>query len=323
MSPEPSQGQQPANREEASICEVRPVLFEGEIAAAGDLSGVVVTGAHLALGADEGRDVYVFKRGDDFGRWSRPKRVRLAKQDQEADIEALTFGDGHLYVIGSHSARRRALKPVLSARRNRERLLKIDMQPSRNCLYRLSFDDVSGKIGKPDVIDLSKRLNKDPLLGRFVGIPSKENGIDIEGIAWRNGLLYVGFRGPVLRGNLVPVMRFSFDRPKHYQLAFVRLAGQGIRDMAALSDGFLLLSGPVNDAPGPFRLWWWDGRDQIPGKDVDIHPAVPLGAVTTPGGAKAEGLALLIEESGHCDAIVLYETNTASQAVHMRIDLPR
>ncbi len=303
------------------ISQVRQVLLSGAIDAAMDLSGVTVVGDYLVLGADEGHRLQVLVRTPDGEHWTLEQTIALAKKDQEVDIEAITFGQGYLYVAGSHSLRRRRVKPELSVRKNRERLLDVGQQSSRNRLYRLSFDPASGVLGKTEYIDLSKRLRKDPLLGPFTKLPSKENGVEIEGIALRDGRLYLGFRGPVLRDNYVPVMTLAFDRPKDYALSFVRLDGQGIRDFVVLDDGFLILSGPVNDAPGPFCLWWWDGADQIPGKDRTVHATRWLGEVSTPGGASAEGLALLSEESGHAEVVLVYDTDNAAQAVRMQVDL--
>ena len=303
------------------IGQVRQVQLSGAIDAAMDLSGVTVVGDYLVLGADEGHQLQILLRAPDGDRWSLQQTVALAKKDQEVDIEAITFGAGHLYVAGSHSLRRRRIKPDLSVRKNRERLLDIGEQNSRNRLYRLPFDSASGVLGKAEYIDLSKRLRKDPLLRPFTKLPSKENGVEIEGIALRDDRLYLGFRGPVLRDNYVPVMTLSFDRPKDYELCFVRLDGQGIRDLVALDQGFLILSGPVNDAPGPFCLWWWDGADQIPGKDRTVRAARWLGEVSTPGGASAEGLALLAEGAGSAEVILVYDMDNAAQAVRMRVEL--
>jgi hypothetical protein len=303
------------------IGRIRQVLLSGAIDAAMDLSGVTVVGDYLVLGADEGHRLQVLVRTPDGEHWILEQTLALAKKDQEVDIEAITFGQGYLYVAGSHSLRRRRLKPELSVRKNRERLLDVGQQSARNRLYRLSFDPASGVLGKTEYIDLSKRLRKDPLLGPFTKLPSKENGVEIEGIALRDGRLYLGFRGPVLRDNYVPVMTLAFDRPKDYALSFVRLDGQGIRDFVALDDGFLILSGPVNDAPGPFCLWWWDGADQIPGKDRTVHATRWLGEVSTSGGASAEGLALLSEENGHAEVVLVYDTDNAAQAVRMQVDL--
>ena len=307
----------------ARIGSVRPLALRGEIAAGTDLSGVAVVGDFLVLGADEGHQLQILVRGRGGAGWRLQHTLPLAKRDQETDIEAITFGDGHLYVVGSHSFRRRRMLPELPARRNRKRLLRIQQQRSRNRLYRLSFDTHTGEVGEAEHIDLSKRLRRDPLLKHYHGIPGKENGIDIEGMAFRDGRLWLGFRGPVLRENYVPVMIFRYDRPKRYALNLVRLDGQGIRDMVALDDGLLILSGPVNDAPGPYRLWWWDGEDQVPGKDRRVRPCVLLGAVSAPAGAKAEGLGLLGASGGEAEVVVLYETDSATQAVGMRVSLPR
>ena len=305
------------------ISEVRQVDLRGDIDAALGLSGAAVVCDYLILGADEGHKLQVLARTRDGAGWKLQRNVALAKDDQEVDIEAITYGDGFLYVVGSHSCRRRLMKPEWSLRKNLERFQSIDRHNSRNRLYRLPFNAKNGSIGKAEKIDLSNRLRKDPLLDVFVGLPSKENGIDIEGMAYRDGQLHLGFRGPVLRGNHVPVMVFAFDHPKRYALRFVRLQGQGIRDLVALDGGFLIVSGPVNDAPGPFHLWWWDGEDQIPGKGRKVRDTVLLGAVSTPGGAKAEGLALLEHSATDAEVMLVYETGTAAQAVRMRIELPR
>ena len=53
------------------------------------------------------------------------------------------------------------------------------------------------------------------MLQRFTQIPSKENGVDIEAIAVKGkdgDKLHLGFRGPVLRDNLVPIMVLDFNR---------------------------------------------------------------------------------------------------------------
>jgi len=310
----------PVDRTKERITTLQPINLNGAIDASMDLSGAVVVGDYLILGADEGHRLQLLRSAKDGSCWRLKKQLPLAKQDQETDIEAITYGDGYLYVIGSHSWRRKRLKPELSVAKNRERLQQVEQQESRSRLYRVAFDPSTGKLGGKQRIDLSKRLRNDPLLGRFWGIPSKENGVDIEGIAFRDGRLYLGFRGPVLCDNLVPVMLLNFDQPKGYQLHFVSLDCHGIRDMVALDQGFLILSGPVEDATGPFCLWWWDGNDQIPGKDSAALATQLLGAVSTPGGAKAEGLALLQQDETQATILVVYETETAAQAVSMRVD---
>jgi hypothetical protein len=306
-----------------SIRDVRTVQLRGEVDSALGISGAAIVGDFLVIGADEGHRLQLLKRTADETAWKLKHNVDLTRDGREIDIEAVTYGDGYVYVVGSHSFRRRRLKRELSVRKNRERMLTVEAQPSRNRLFRVAFDAKSGSIGKIDSIDLSKRLLKDPLLHLFVGLPSKENGIDIEGIAYRERLLHLGFRGPVLRGNYVPVMVLDFKHPKRYTLRFVCLGGQGIRDFVAVDNGFLIVSGPANDAPGPYRLWWWDGECQIPGHDQTVRQTCLLGEIGASGGAKAEGLTVISSEGDVVEALVVYETDTASQAVRMRVTLPR
>ncbi len=310
-----------AGGQSEAIRDVRPIELNGELDAGLDLSGVAVAGDFLILGGDLGHRLQILRRKPEGG-WSLQQGLILAEQDQDTDIESIAVGPDCLYVVGSHSHRRRRMRPELSVRKNRQRLYEIVSEPSRNRLYRLPFDSETGKCGKAVHIDLSKRLRKDPLLGPFLGIPRRENGLDIQGMSFHDNRLYLGFRGPVLREKYVPLMVFEFDRPKKYELCFVRLGGQGIRDMVPLRNGFLILSGPVMGATEPFCLWCWDGADQLPGKGRDVREAVMLGTVSTPGGAKAEGLGLLRETDGVAEAVVVYETNTAAQTVSMRVTLP-
>mgnify|MGYP000989395577 FL=1 len=130
------------------IRDVRPVEFRGEIDAGQDLSGATVVGDYLVLGGDEGHKLQVLVRDTVANAWRPQRRVSLAQEDQEADIEAIDYGQGYLYVIGSHSFRRRRMKPDLSVRKNRERMLDVQQEPARNRLYRLAFDGQTGRVGK-------------------------------------------------------------------------------------------------------------------------------------------------------------------------------
>ena len=49
------------------------------------------------------------------------------------------------------------------------------------------------------VISLTE-IGRDEHFGAFTGIPGKDNGLDIEGLAVKADRVYVGLRGPVLRG---------------------------------------------------------------------------------------------------------------------------
>jgi len=317
MQPEDNTAR-PAER----IDQVRPIVLSGETDAGTDLVGAVVVDDFLILGADEGHQLQVLKRAEAPGTWHLQQKLALAGQGRVTDIGAMGFGRGHLYIVCSHACQRRRVCPEFTVRKNRQRLAQVDLESSRNRLYRMSFDPKSGKIGKVRFVDLSKRLRKDRFLKPFFGVPSRENGIEFGGMTFAGGRLHLGFRGPILRDNHVPVMVLDYEQPKDHALLFVRLDGQAIRDLAALKHGFLILSCPANDAPGAYCLWWWDGADQVAGKGRKVREAVLLGAVSTPGGARAMGLALRRQTDSYADVILVYETETAAQVVSMRVQLP-
>lgn len=145
--------------------------------------------------------------------------------------------------------------------------MRIKNESSRDWLYRVKIDSKGRDSGKQR-ITLRQILKNDRVLQSFSNIPGKENGVDIEGVAVKDDWLYLGFRGPVFRDNDVPVMKLKFDEPEGtYQLLYVQLGGRGIRDITSVSDGFLIVAGPVGDGPASFQLYHWNGRDVIPGKD--------------------------------------------------------
>lgn len=288
-----------------------------------DLSGVVKVGNYLLLGNDEGHRLLVCQPGDRSDTWTVAHSLELSAARDETDIEALTYADGFVYVIGSHSLRRRSLRrEALTVKQNRKRFSRVDLQKARNHLYRIPFDKRTGRLGRPESISLWKRLRKDVFLGPFTRIASKENGVDIEGIAMHQGRLFVGFRGPVLRHGLVPVMMLDYAHPKRYELRFVDLNGQGIRDMVSLGDALLLLSGPVGSAPGPYRLWLWDGRDQMPGSDACVRAAEHLGDVAVPPGGRAEGLALLEAQGDQVELMLVIDGVGSQRAQRINVVVP-
>lgn len=306
---------------EQRIEHIADIPLTGEIAAAADISGITIAGDYLLIGGDEGAALQVMEKGNGPDVWRVKYSKILSSGHTELDLEAISYADGYVYAVGSHAKRRKRVKRQYSREKNARRFLQVEMEDTRNSLFRIPFNKYSGELGEAKRLDLSKRLRKDDLLGPFTAIPSKENGVDIEGLGIRGNKLYLGFRGPVFRHNLVPVWVLDFDRPKRYETVLVKLMGQGIRDMVALDQGFLLLTGAVNDAPMPFRLWWWDGEDQLPGEDVEILPSICLGEITAPQGAKAEGITVLSQTEESVDLLVVYDGVVQGGCVHLRVDM--
>jgi len=297
------------------------VKMLGSIKAPEDVSAIAKVGSFLVIGSDEGvgpneedNFIQVLKKvGDDY---KVDRNILLFKGNQtdgkEMDIEGIAVEGDTVFVVGSHSSKRQRVKSNKKYKKNRKnfRQDKIEDEKNRDWLYRLTLDS-QGIGSDKKKISLRKIIKKDKVLKTFSQIPSKENGVDIEGIAVKEGWLYVGFRGPVFRGNYVPVMKLKFDAPKEtYELLYVNLGGRGIRDIIHVSNGFLIVAGPVGDGPASYQLYHWDGKDVIEGKNrtpKDIGKMKLLGEIMPPKNGKAEGVVVLEENDASYELIIVYD----------------
>jgi hypothetical protein len=74
--------------------------------------------------------------------------------------------------------------------------------------------------------------------------------------------------------------------------------GAGVRDLATVQDGVLILGGPsTDDDRPPFGLWWWNGARKV----------VELGTFEVAAPAKAEGLLLLGESAAAFELLVVFD----------------
>jgi len=231
----------------------------------------------------------------------------------ELDLEGLAVEGSNLYAIGSHSAKRRNVDAKDRTReKNRKRLMSAaQKQPSRDCLLKIESNEDGTKRSIART-SLAAYLDTTEPFKSHRSAASKENGVDIEGLAVKDGYLYVGFRGPVLRGNHVPIIRFKFNKsPKNDNVLFVNLDGRGIRDLVAVKNGLLILAGPVGDASLSYHLYHWNGKDQVPGNDVEFESGLtPLGDLPLPddgGQWKAEGITLVTETAQTWELIVVFD----------------
>jgi Protein of unknown function (DUF3616) len=243
---------------------------------------------------------------------------------EEADIEGLARSNGWLWAIGSHSLKRKKIKAGQAGSKARKRLASVVREDNRFVLARLPL--ATGADGLPEVVredggrtaavlglrgdSVTDLLEDDPHLAPFLSIPSKDNGIDIEGVAAHRDRLYIGLRGPVLRGwavlleirpgtdpgdprrlRLLPVG----DGKALYRTHFLDLGGLGIRDLCPQGDDLLILTGPSMDLDGPVRVHRWPGI-----AEVDAPEVVPAGQLPRlgdlpygDGDDHPEGLAVL------------------------------
>ena len=185
-----------------------------------------------------------------------PKKDDAGKKLDETDAEGVAFDGKNYYLIGSHGLNKSGEK-----------------QPSRYFIYRVSVDPsngLAGDLGDKDHASTSVRrsanldgiIDADTLLHDSAATIPEDGGVNIEGLAVANDQLYVGFRSPLVDGKALiasmPVAA-AFDDPAA-RLTFDKIdlgEGQAVRDLAAVEDGVLILSGPQLRVPGPARVFLW------------------------------------------------------------------
>lgn len=250
----------------------------------------------------------------------------------EIDIEGLDIDGDWLWLVGSHSLKREKPDADASAAEQMQALSTVAVDGNRYLLARLPLaHDAGGSHpqrrleregatlcaaqlgGNAFGNELSEALADDPHLGPFLKLPGKDNGFDIEGLAVRAGRVFVGLRGPVLRGwavilELEPVPRDNSDHvlklrrigpgQRRYRKHFLQLDGLGIRDLVLQGDDMLILAWPTMDLDGPVELLRWPGG-ALPEQETVLHREqliglgqLPFGQGSEQGRDHAEGMTL-------------------------------
>lgn len=300
----------------------------------GELSAVTRTpDGHLWLGSDEFITLErLTPMGD--GVYGNHKTfhlkdfIELFDHESEIDIEGLDYDNGYLWVVGSHSFKRSQAKGK-KAHKDIQRLSEIEHDPNRSLLARLPV--LNGEIvptyarsdQEGDSLtaaslqqvnnhnQLLEALAEDEHLGPFLKmqLPSKDNGFDIEGIAVSGHQIFLGLRGPVLRGWAIileievedagPGLLTLKDLGEgcFYRKHFLDLNGQGIRELCLLGGDLLVLAGPTMELEGAMQMFRFEdvlnhSNDTLWSQDSG-RLTVLFDLPFTIGSDHAEGLTLL------------------------------
>jgi hypothetical protein len=140
----------------------------------------------------------------------------------------------------------------------------------------------------------------------------QDGGINIEGLAIHQEQAWIGLRAPLVTGNGVVIKLstknlFSGD-PGQVSLHKLALGeGQGIRDLARVKDGFLVLTGkstPEEEPEKETKNWpatvvFWRGDNQ---------PTIPIATLTnTASIKKSEAMLVLGEDNQNWRVLILGE----------------
>ncbi len=302
------------------LVEKRIIPIYGELHHASDLSGIGQFNSLLLLVADEGNELQVLQPWRDGYKVLR--QIPLNTTGHEIDLEAIACSEQAVYLLGSHSRTRVSKKHQPVSAQAWQSLSKIDADTSRDVIMQLTLDQ-QGRVQANKSQSLRKWLENHPLLAPFSQIPGKENGIDFEGLAYRDGLLYVGCRGPVLRDGWVPVLVGAFDTmQQNMDIRFVCLNGLGIRELTAVKGGFLILAGPVNHSTDGFHFYFWNGINCL-NKTKETHTAqgqcTYLASFKHLHGGSPEGVCILEETTDYYDMLVTFDGLSAGAVRAFRL----
>ena len=203
---------------------------------------------------------------------------------------------------------RYSVRPDKTYKENKERFTKIRAHSSE-IVFRLVLDPGNGSVVSETHTTSLREALDGSLLGRFDSIPGNETGINIEGAAADGDTLFLGLRSPILRPNYVPVLVVRALDPVKYDIKYLDLAGRGVRGMTKYRNGFLILSGSSAYSTQSQKLFFWNGADCLPGKDVNACVLIDLGTVPVVVGANAEAIAVA-EDLGDLCNFLFYMTES-------------
>ncbi len=271
-----------------------------------DLSGIAAWDAsHCLICTDEGTSIQTGTMDRATRTITAGLSVPLLKgiSGKETDSEgvAVSREEGCYYVTGSHGVGKK----------------KGDFQESRCQVARIPVDPKTGLPIADGVENASLMgwVRANETLGKYAGQPLQHNGFNIEGLTHKDGKLWFGLRGPNEKGDAFVVETTGaslFSGKTEAKLHRLKVGPlQGIREIAGLKNGFLVLTGnasaeaskafPNSEAPPhdqTFRFFFWK-----PG----ASPATTfVGDLPSPS-AKAEGMLILNEEEKHIDVLVIFD----------------
>jgi len=309
------------------------------------LSTVLRTGDDLWLSCDERTSIerLTLTKDKPFGKHESFRLLDYLhlpdEQHGEIAIEGMGMEGNYLWILGSHSLKRKKPRKDDPFPKQMKRLAKVSVDPNRYLLARIPIvlDEATGhytlykecpdpnnpghmlraaqlKGGKKSNL-LTEALAKDEHIAPFMKIPGKDNGLDMEGLAVSGKHIFIGLRGPVLRGWAI-VLELEVKEKKDgslglkkltdkhpYKKHFLQLRGKGIRELRVAGNDMYLLAGPTMDLDGVIAIYRWRNaighkeEVMVRGDELERLFEVPHGTGSDTGKDKAEGLALYDEHS--------------------------
>jgi len=323
-------GRNAAKEQWTRIASVGQYSLRGSVGADKDLSGLAcISDGYCLMGADEAREVQVVELRRDARTLRVVETISLLSSGSEIDIEGIAAEGDYYYIVGSHGIS----KKQGERQSNRCRIFRLKVDPQTGAPGGLSIAGLRRPTGL-DVASLTDVIRADPVLGPYFGQPLQQKGVNIEGLAVRNGRLFVGFRGPNVGGDAF-VLEVSADQvfgsktppAQPWNPALLHRLhlgeGLGIREIVAARSGFLIIAGNAGSEPSEkyieaedyaadrdFFLFTWDG------KGPEVHKIGPIPDVA----GKAEAMTILEETAEHITVLILFDGAKQGRPTVYRIE---
>ena len=290
-----------------------PIVTEGVFAGNADMSGIAsLDGMGCLLVSNETRGAQIGMLTSNPWRLKAGPLIPLIppRGEEECDFEsvAVDASTQFYYVLGSHGVSKKKGHP----------------RPEQEALFRLPVEATTKlpspvQVVPPSSVSLRDWLRRVPGIGESVGQPLQANGLSMEGLACREGKLFLGCRSPHREGKAAileveAAVLFS-QAAESWPLPTVHWVplgqGLGVRDLARVKGGFLILAGDAGVVPTPkfpnpvnyhgdrnFTLFLWKPEAPETVTRIGNLPEVK---------ASAEGLLVLEETDASIKVLILHD----------------
>ncbi len=256
---------------------------------------------------------------------SRPRSVpcpRITEDFEELDGEGVAYAASYFYVVGSHGCSRKKGKFRLST----FILARIRVDQEGRPVDKAGNVLTGGNMHEAveTTYRLSDLLPRVTDAGAFFGksLDADTKGLNIEGIAVQGENILLGLRAPSIEGRAF-IVRANVDElfkpgrepaPATALLDTIAVAlgpDVGIRDLAALPDGrLLILAGAASGPEIPYRIFAVDPTG------ANLQELVPP---QTDQPTRAEGMTVLEATDQDIRLLILFDkANTAPQELRIR-----
>jgi len=226
-------------------------------------AAVALDARHFVVASDEDNTLRIFERGQPRARASVALDAFLRGGKAEADLEGATRIGERIYWIGSLSRDGKG-RPAPQ----RDRLFATDIERSRTPPTLQPVGDAPVRL--LDALLASEAGRAWQLTEAAGKAPEAPGGLNIEGLTDTvDGALLIGFRNPLREGKALvlplrnPAQVVEGQAPQFGAGIALDLGGRGVRAMARVADGYLVVGGPTADE-GRFVLYHWRGGSDTP-----------------------------------------------------------